>query len=873
MCNLLVNAEEQVKMIEKIKETINLEACPDENYLAKMLLHSPEQPNLSPFTLTEFLIDTAITQQQTPNARWPDIAFDGTNFMAVWRQYTVSYQGLYGVRISSEGSIIGVPFCISTIAPNDQPDIIFDGTNYFVVWTGNYNCVYGARIKPDGTVIDTNGFLIASNSSIAYTPAVDYGVGRYLIVWEVNTGNWDAYAALVDTNGTVLLNFPLENDPGLVGAWPDVSFNDKDTMFLTVWYGTYVFGSRILPDGTNLDPGGFRISNQAYVLHPRVDFDGTNWFVVWSWLLNDFSGAWVSPDGIPFGEFNDIPGSWNMWVPALVVGDSVHWLQAFNGGGTNPPCDIYITRIDFSGNVIDTPWIPVDTSPGWQAWGRNTYGDSTFIAIWEDQRTWDIYARRYAPDGNPKDSTRFPVNLFTNNQNYPGVAFDGTNFLVVYEDTRTGSGDIYGARITQDGIIIDPVGFLICQNVGSQYWPRVAFGDSLYLVVWISGSAVYGARVLPDGTILDPNGFQITPTNSSMPSVSYNNGVFLVVYNHDYSSGAFGIWATRVSPNGTVLDPSGVEIEPFPGNNQQLWWPEIAPHKDGFFVTWNYSAYPGDSSRIDGAIVQADTGSINPGPTIRISTPGLGYDPENRWHGIAGTPENTFLVVWGKNYNQIYGTLLDSSGTVLSQIPICTVQPNIVEQPSVVFNGKDFVVVWQDSRQTAWQYDLYGARVSPNGVVLDTNGIEFVNSEYSRFYVELASATQDPDTGAKVLLVFNGYVSEPYNGNRALGAIYHPPTGIKEGYIQKIPTEQRITISPNISYQKPYVLSYSFLRQAKISVNIYDITGRLVKNVLNDKIKGTGEIKLTLEGMPQGIYFVRVKTENKIKTMKIIWLK
>jgi hypothetical protein len=864
LVSLLIYAGDPATMLEKLKGPTMPVGCPWERAISEMLSHSPKQPNFSPFSLTEFLIDTSRYYTSGGFHRYPGIAFDGTNFMAVWMESPC----IVGRLIAPDGTLLAKFIIKSHAVSPDQPDIVFDGTNYFVVWMhdniGADNGIYGARIKPDGTVLDPNGFLISSN--MGYCPAVAYGAGVYLVVWQdtMVTGEWNALAALVDTNGSVLSEFPLRAQPQAYECWPNVAFNG--TNFLTVWYVLDIIppeeygimGSRITPDGTNLDPGGFHISNEANHMCPVVDFDGTNWFVVWDYGLGGgFWAAWVSPDGIPSAVFS-LPGSSGLTFPELVLGDSLHWVEAIDIGDPN----IYATRIDFNGNVLDVPWIAVDTSSGWQAYGGDAYGDSTFIAIWEDQVTYDIYARRYALDGSPKDSARFLVNLRINAQGYPGAAFDGSNYLVVYEDDRNGDVDIYGARVTQNGTIIDPEGFYI-DTTGSQYWPRVAFGDSLYLCVYNAGAYIYGARVLPDGTILDPNGFQITFSGGDYcPSVSYYNGLFMVVYDH--MTWNYGISGTRVTPGGQVLDPTGISIKP-PAMNQNPWWPEIAPYENGFLVTWMLDG----PDIIEGARIDFQ-GTVLDSPAIQISPPGVG----EHWHGLASSGD-TFLVVWDENLQDIYGARVDSSGAVLDPtgIPICVNQPNARTQPSVAFNGKDFLVVWQDSRLEPSQYDLFGARVSPAGIVLDTNGIEFVNSEYSRVNVELASATPEPDTGAQVLLVFDGFVGEPYNANRALGALYYPPTGIEEGYTQKISTGYRINISPNISCQKPYVLSYSLSKRTEISVNVYDITGRLVKNVYKGNIEGTGEIKFNLNGAAQGVYFVRIEADDKAEATKIVWLK
>ncbi|MBL7014226.1 MAG: T9SS type A sorting domain-containing protein [Candidatus Marinimicrobia bacterium] len=59
-----------------------------------------------------------------------------------------------------------------------------------------------------------------------------------------------------------------------------------------------------------------------------------------------------------------------------------------------------------------------------------------------------------------------------------------------------------------------------------------------------------------------------------------------------------------------------------------------------------------------------------------------------------------------------------------------------------------------------------------------------------------------------------------------------------------------------------------------VSLQIYDITGRVVKTLLNDLIEtGIHEIKWNASGFSSGIYFVRLESEDVFETQKIVMMK
>ena len=99
-------------------------------------------------------------------------------------------------------------------------------------------------------------------------------------------------------------------------------------------------------------------------------------------------------------------------------------------------------------------------------------------------------------------------------QQSPALGYDGTNYLVVWHDYRSGETDIYGARVTSAGTVLDAAGIAISTAPRGQVRPAVAFDGTNYLVAWSDARTgsfdVYGARVSTTGSVLDPAGFAIS---------------------------------------------------------------------------------------------------------------------------------------------------------------------------------------------------------------------------------------------------------------------------------------------------------------------------------------------------------------------------
>lgn len=158
-------------------------------------------------------------------------------------------------------------------------------------------------------------------------------------------------------------------------------------------------------------------------------------------------------------------------------------------------------------------------------------------------------------------------------QRFPAAAFGKSVFLAVWAEgersTIQNGSDIYCARIdSATGISLDPAGIKICGAAYNQSHPSIAYDGTNFLVVWEDfrngrNYSVYGARVTEAGQVLDEDGFLISgisDSNAVRPRVAFGNGNYFVVWNDARRYPVYGVWGTRVSTQGVVLDLRGIEI-------------------------------------------------------------------------------------------------------------------------------------------------------------------------------------------------------------------------------------------------------------------------------------------------------------------------
>ena len=94
------------------------------------------------------------------------------------------------------------------------------------------------------------------------------------------------------------------------------------------------------------------------------------------------------------------------------------------------------------------------------------------------------------------------------NESAPAVTFDGVNYVVAWSDLRGVTADIYAARVTPAGVVLDPAGLRVSSGTAAETFPTVASLDGGSLIAWQDSRAsnldVYASRVSASGVVLSP---------------------------------------------------------------------------------------------------------------------------------------------------------------------------------------------------------------------------------------------------------------------------------------------------------------------------------------------------------------------------------
>lgn len=214
----------------------------------------------------------------------------------------------------------------------------------------------------------------------------------------------------------------------------------------------------------------------------------------------------------------------------------------------------------------------------------------------------------------------------------------------------------------------------------SQMSPSVASDGDDYLVVWMDQRTLpyeaYATRVSRDGVVLDPTGIRIPARDVYFTRVVWTGTSYLVIWD---TGGAGRVFATRISREGTIVEAPHVLIE-----DAQL--PSVIRAGEWTVVSYLTSSYPHEGRAV---FFDAD-GNVVSRVTI-FPRAGDHGSPRIAWNG------SNLVAVWSVGYSpiQIKGIRFDSSGLLDAEPRVLLASGDTVD-PKIASDGSDFVLLTTD---------------------------------------------------------------------------------------------------------------------------------------------------------------------------------
>jgi hypothetical protein len=776
---------------------------------------------------------TPIVVNQDPfNQTFPSVAWNGSHWLVVWSGQAVGdafgnlVVNVYGARVAPDGSVLDPdPIVIDTTTPMDDlywPAVASDGQNWLVVWRdldeqAGIWVLDGARIAADGSVLDPGGVPIRHPSSNAYPtdPDVVYLDDRYFVVWFEGAGH--TRGRFFDTDAQPL-GADFRINPTHPGGAPDVTHDG--TQFFVVW-----------ADGS--------VPGYDVVRAARVSLSGT--------LLQ--TGLAVTP-----------LSGFGCYAPAAAWNGS-EFVVTYERGLLDP-VTLRAARVSSAGQVLANEILLAGAGDHADYSELVTLAGGGVLSVWEDDRhdVGDVFTTVIPAGGAPAPAE--PLALGTPRQSRPDAAATDLGHLVSYHSELGGEVRVLVHRLDTGGWPLPGEPIVVASGGQEIRRPTIASTGSHTLVVWEDAelNRIFGVRLLADGTVLDAAPLDLLPGNT--PDVAAVGDRFLVISSHEPFNHVRYPTVARVDAlTGALLDA------PFTIGSSYAVEPHVVGLADRWLAVWERNPTHDNPTPFgEAAFVREDGVALN---DFSISSgaqplPTAAATPDTAAFVFPEGSESQALDVYARRI-LAGGGFLDAGDVLLAG------EAGFQRAPAAAWSGDVFLATWVDNRadtapgaQTVG--DLYAARLGSDGQVFDLGG-------FPVFASPLPEA-QPFAGGADGLGLLGGAVmkTEPFAAYRISYRILNQPlTGSPEREAPRV--SSLLGARPN-PFNPRTTVAFELARSAHVTLRVYDARGRLLRS-LHDGTLPAGRHALAWDGrddagrgLGSGVYLLRLEGDGVLETRR-----
>ncbi|MEW5986196.1 MAG: PKD domain-containing protein [Chloroflexota bacterium] len=428
-----------------------------------------------------------------------NVAWDGAYWKVTW-----GYNNAVRLaRVNSVGQVVD-PGGIAISGPSTGPSAATSTAGIQLVWAAyvSYqNDVVSANISASNVAGPNQTLGIGGPMQVR--PDVAVGSSGYMAVYSSYTGSTDRVLAQpLDANGLPLTAGPIQLDSGdnLYGPGaPKVAWNGS--LYLVTWANSSgIVAQRIQQDGTLVDAAPFlvidgigsvdvaAVGDTFLVVGHQIGFNIQYIFPVAA-RVRGIDGVVLDPTPITLG------GSYVQSIAVTTFGG--RWLAAWQQNFTHD--DPLANTMAAFVNTDGTHGNEFSVNSYYSTAGGNgifevsvAASDNVALVVQSQELSsgveTDLRGRLINADGSMQ--ALFNLTPWVGNQYRPRAAWDGSQFLVVYNEQKNrfapwtldqldARSDLFGMRISEAGVIIDPQGFAFSTSPIGEAYPNVTAANGL----------------------------------------------------------------------------------------------------------------------------------------------------------------------------------------------------------------------------------------------------------------------------------------------------------------------------------------------------------------------------------------------------------
>lgn len=636
-------------------------------------------PDGAPLDPVAFVIDEADGSQVAPVVAW-----NGSHWLCAWLdEGTVTL-----VRISLDGTVIGPPAVAGT--PGDAASLALasDGASWVVAWSGTLAgnaAIRAARVDALGRVLDPGGIeILPETHFMRLELTLAFAGDHYLLAWPESSPDRDLDIVGIRFGSDLA---PLTGAPFTIASSPNAdgapSLASNGTSFCLAW----------------------------------KEMDRSGWVNGISATLVDAGGVASQPAGVAVGDRRS-------WGEAPdVAWDGAQWIVGWTALG------VQAARMSAGGSVLDPAGVDLATATGFDvravALAATGGGETRAVFVdYRSQRENDIGGAGLSSSGAV--GPEHVVSLSIPSQQNAKAVWTGDGWAVAFESHSSLRSRILVSRLDRDMRPIDTEPVEVAS--GDVLDPGIAWSGERYLITWRdrAASLIRARRLAQDLSFQDAAPIDVMTGDE--PHVAALGDVFLVT-----TVNSPWYWQARDAYAQRIDGASGARL----GGLIQLragfaWGSALGVAGDRWLMAWEaHQAHDDTIHNIAHAFVSIDG---VPSPVSGLSITGSGWGTS----GLSIAGDGTLGgIAWSSTRapsasdGEILMVRVAPDGTLLDPptgLPVTAGVPREQHAPSLAWNGTEFLVAFQDTRNNPDgvfffpRSDVYAARVGADGVVRDPGG-------------------------------------------------------------------------------------------------------------------------------------------------------